>query len=65
MSTNVTHSRPYRFPSEDRDQALFFKPAELAAWFPPNVIEHMVRSAPDYAAQPHEATVLLRKCLSL
>jgi len=55
MSTNVTHSRPYRFPSEDRDQALFFKPAELAAWFPPNVIEHMVRSAPDYAAQPHEA----------
>jgi hypothetical protein len=33
MTTNVTHGRPYRFPNEDRDQALFFRPKELEAWF--------------------------------
>lgn len=49
ISTNVTHGRPYRFPHTDEDQELFFKPAELEAWFPPNVIQHMKDSAASYA----------------
>jgi predicted acylesterase/phospholipase RssA len=55
MTTNVTHGRPYRFPNEDKDQALFFRPKELAAWFPPNVVRHMVDKAADYDAERHEA----------
>lgn len=50
ISTNVTHRRPYRFPYDDDDQNLFFKPAELRKWFPQAVIDHMVATAADYAA---------------
>lgn len=42
ISTNVTHSRPYRFPVEDEDQELFFHEDELRRWFPPRVVDWMV-----------------------
>jgi hypothetical protein len=48
ISTNLTHGRPYCFPSDDADQFLFFKPEELKHWFPPAVIKHMVDNARDY-----------------
>jgi predicted acylesterase/phospholipase RssA len=50
ITTNLAHGRPYRFPYDDDDQQLFFRPSELKRWFPPNVIEHMEAHSRDYAA---------------
>ena len=38
ITTNVTHGRPYRLPLSDEATRLFYKPADLAHYFPPVVL---------------------------
>lgn len=59
ISTNVTHGRPYRFPVEDEDQALFFDPIELRRWFPENVVKHLVDYAEPYSANSAQGKPVL------
>lgn len=47
ITTNVTHGRPYEFPV-DRETPIFFKPSELADFFPPTVMEYLVGHARTY-----------------
>lgn len=49
-ATNVSHGRPYRFPLDEQDGLgrLFFRPDELAPYFPPPVIKHLLQHARPY-----------------
>lgn len=51
MTTNVTHSRPYRLP--DLGGAFYFNPAELGRLFPERVVSWMERN-PDPASKSPE-----------
>ena len=50
-SSHLVHGRPYRFPldAEDDTSRLFFRPAEMRRYFPPCVVEHMLRVSGRYA----------------
>lgn len=52
-ATNLAHGRPYRFPlSESQDLGrLFFRPADLAPYFPQSVLRAMVGFSKPYAPQ--------------
>jgi predicted acylesterase/phospholipase RssA len=64
ITTNVTHGRPYRLPLADRTSRLFFRPAELAGYFPDAVLRALTAAARPYAPEGppgrdpalHEAT---------
>lgn len=43
MTTNLTFGKPTAFPFTDR--RYFFDPVELAAYFPPRIIDHLVRAS--------------------
>ncbi len=46
MTTSLTHGRPYRLPfAKNEGRLFFFKPAELARFFPPVVVDWMVKHA--------------------
>lgn len=51
FSTNLSHGRPYKLPEADSSSRLFFKPEELARYFPAAVIEHLRHKARPYQAQ--------------
>jgi deferrochelatase/peroxidase EfeB/predicted acylesterase/phospholipase RssA len=50
-ATNLTHSRPYRFPPEERDgmERLFFDPKELAPYLPKALLGYVVGFSEAYA----------------
>lgn len=48
FTTNLTHGRPYHVPFEDETSRLFFKPGELAAYFPRDVVDHLVQHSKAY-----------------
>jgi hypothetical protein len=48
ITTNVTHGRPYRLPMEDETSRLFFKADEWALFFPPAVMQALLRDAKPY-----------------
>jgi len=57
ITTNVTHSRPYRLPMLDETSRLFYRPADLEDYFPPPIIQAMVDvSLPYRAKSPSDAT---------
>jgi predicted acylesterase/phospholipase RssA len=51
ITTNVTHGRPYRLPLTDRTSRLFFRPAELAGYFPDAVLKALTAAARPYAPE--------------
>ncbi len=50
FTSNLTHGRPYLLPLEDESSRLFFKASQLRAYFPEDVIDHMVAHARPYAS---------------
>ena len=48
VTTNVTLGRPFRLPLDDQTTRLYFKPAELAPFFPAEVMHALVRVAKPY-----------------
>jgi predicted acylesterase/phospholipase RssA len=48
LTTNVTHGRPYRLPLTDEATRLFFRPAELANFFPASVMKALVKTSLAY-----------------
>lgn len=52
ISTNLSHARPYEFPQKDGDTELFFNPAELRAFFPPEVMTYLERVAEAVPREP-------------
>lgn len=52
ITTNVTHGRPYGLPLRDRTSRLFFRPEELAGYFPEEVIKAMKDVSLPYAPDP-------------
>ena len=48
ITTNVTHGRPYRLPGPDPTSRLFFLKDDVAKFFPPAVVEALVRTAEPY-----------------
>ncbi|MEI8267078.1 MAG: patatin-like phospholipase family protein [Betaproteobacteria bacterium] len=51
ITTNVTHGRPYRLPLADRTSRLFFRPAELAGYFPDAVLKALTAAARPYTPE--------------
>lgn len=45
ITSNVTHGRPRRLPLTAESDALFFRPVELAPYFPPRVMAALVAGA--------------------
>lgn len=60
FTTNLTHGRPYHLPLEDDTSRLFFKAQELKAYFPDDVIAHMVAHA-----KPYQSDLLEMPCAEL
>jgi predicted acylesterase/phospholipase RssA len=56
MTTNLTHGLPMRLPQEPGPDApaLLFEPRELSGYFPPEIIEHLERHAPELDAATAE-----------
>lgn len=52
-ATNLQHGRPYRFPltREDDMGRLFYKKQELAPYFPPRVMQHLVGHSRRYVRE--------------
>ncbi len=48
ITTNVSHGRPYRLPLDDESTRLYFKPADLANFFPADVMRAMMKVAEPY-----------------
>ena len=48
ITTNVTHGRPYRLPLADETSRIFFNPQELKDYFPPVVLDALVKAAHPY-----------------
>lgn len=51
VSTNLTHARPYAFPLAAGENRLFFKPNEMADFFPKVVVDHLIKSSQEYQAR--------------
>jgi predicted acylesterase/phospholipase RssA len=49
ITTNVTHSRPYRLPLRSERARLFFLRADLEGYFAPRVLDALERAARPYA----------------
>ena len=49
-ATNLAHGRPYRFPLEEADGMgrLFFRPEEMADYFPDRILKHLLEYARPY-----------------
>ena len=51
ITTNVTHGRPYRLPLADETSRLFFRPEELTDYFPPVVLDALVKASCTYSSR--------------
>ena len=58
-ATNLSHSRPYRFPADDSDDMgrLFFKIEDLEDYFPRPVIEHLAAHSRRYKPGLHDPEI--------
>ncbi len=56
ITTNVTHGRPYRLPLADPTSRLFFKRSEWEGYFPPHILDALVKVARPYAPSREHAS---------
>ena len=52
MSTNLTQGRACGFPLSQDSGALFFREQEFAAYFPPEILQHLCRCSPLQTTHP-------------